>query len=136
MKPKIIGINKIVNKFYAALEKLPSTDIDNLLTDDYEIQIDVKKIKVVAEKSVSDDLSSDEMNDIINKLDSFIDSLIAREYLTKFKRKDLDDIAKRLDIFFKKIDKTDDILNKILNATVSAKLNTNAILGSKPIEIK
>jgi hypothetical protein len=112
-----------------AAEALPDNELEKIARGTHSIVIKITRNRKNAKTiSVADNINSSE---IIKKLEEFSDRIIASNYLREIasNKKSLELIARHLDIALSKQDKFEDLINKIIESTVGARLRSSAIRG-------
>lgn len=92
------------------------------------------ELKIVKNKSLEKGTSTTDSVNVINvvsELDVFLDRDSASHYLRDLvkNKRDLELVARHLDIAISRQDKSDDLINKIIESTVGARLGSAAIRG-------
>ena len=125
------NIPAALHRILAAFAELSEDDLDKLLDDGYTI-----KIKVVRVRSKEDSATSQADVDIpaiIAKLTDFTSREDAQRFLDENfgGRKLLEPIARKLDVPIMSQDKVDVLRDKIIEATVGARMRSQAIQGGR-----
>ena len=124
------GLSFLLTKFSDAIKTLNDEDIEKILSGTHSIEL-----KIVKNKSTSKSEEDSDQTDVLNitkNLDSLADRVIAGDFLreTVKTKKKLELVARKLDIAISKQDKTEDLIAKIVESTVGARLRSAAIRGS------
>ena len=109
--------------------KLSEKDIQKIINMDYEL-----KISVVEKKRASDakaDISDKDIAQILDYLNIIQNRESALVELSSLTKKNLEMIARKLDVAIQKSDKVEAIRLKIVEATVGARLRSSAIHGTQ-----
>lgn len=119
--------------FLAILAKqagnLSESDIQRVLSKELELKISVVALKkATSEKST---ISEIDINNILNELSSISDRESATSLLNNLTKRNLDVIARKLDIAVKRSDKVDILKQKVVESTVGARLRSSAIQGTQ-----
>lgn len=119
--------------FLALLAKHVSSfgeeDIKRVVSGEFELKVNLVKRKSL-EVDQHNDLTFDIQN-IVKMLESIEDREHAKELLKGINKKHLEVIARSLDIAIQRIDKIEVVRNKIIEATVGARLRSIAIQGPR-----
>jgi hypothetical protein len=123
-------LSNALKRISLALNDLSDDDIKKLLDDSYSVEIRLIR------KRHKDELPHINSDIDIPNVASEITSLVSREQAQKFldenfnSRKRLEQIARYLNIPILKNDKVETLRDKIIEATVGAKLRSQAIQGN------
>lgn len=111
------------------VERMSDDEISRLSDSNCDIEIKVVRRRSREEASPA---SMDNLNDVITKLTMLSSREEASQYLdaTFSTKKALDQIARHLDVPVPKQDKVETIRDKIIEATVGARLRSEAIKGT------
>jgi len=114
-----------------AVERLSEEDISKIGDESYSIEIRLVR-KRTKDESISLIPVTDLAN-IIEKLTAFANRNEAQQFLyTNFStRKAIEPIARKLDIPISKQDKVETLRDKVIEATVGARVRSQAIQGAK-----
>jgi hypothetical protein len=121
-------MTKVFRRIVSALDQLSDDDVSKLIDDSYNIEF-----RLTRKRHKEENLSITETD--IAKLVSEITALTSREEAQDFldskygTRKALEPIARNLDIPIMKQDKIDVLRDKIIEATVGARIRSQAIQG-------
>ena len=120
---------KAFQRIVGALEKLSEDDLSKLFDESYNIEI-----RIIRKRSKEENLPLTEtyMPALILKLTSFVSREEAQDFLNLncSTRKTLEPIARNLDIPIMKQDKVETLRDKIIEATVGARIRSQAIQGN------
>jgi hypothetical protein len=121
----------VLEKLSNAVAILTDEDIEKLVTGSHSIEL-----KIVRNRANSKNLNEVEgfdPADVVRQLNQFTDRVIASNHLRDLakNKKMLESLARYLDIALSKQDKTEDLINKIIESTVGARLRSSAIRGSE-----
>lgn len=119
----------ILEKLSKSVAELPVEDLEKVVTGSHSIE--VKIIRNRNSARTHKDIEEFNSTTVIQNLEKFSDRTIASDYLrdaAKNKRT-LELLARNLDIALSKQDKTEDLINKIIESTVGARLRSSAIRG-------
>lgn len=128
MKSKII-LTKIFEEILGELNRMSESDVSKLEDGDYSISIKIIKNKSQTENIIK--FSELQKNEILKKLEECKTREEGYEVLLNniMNKKELELIARFLEISVLKQDKIEQIRDKIIEATVGAILRSNAIQG-------
>ncbi|MFN4118093.1 hypothetical protein [Acidovorax sp.] len=112
-----------------AVANLPDDELDRVVHGTHII--DLKIVRNRSSTKVAVDSESLKSAEIAKELESFSDRGIASNHLREIalNKKSLELLARHLDIAVSKQDKTEDLVNKIIESTVGARLRSSAIRG-------
>lgn len=118
----------LIGKMFEALGKLSSQEFERLLDPKYGITIKVVRVKRSKEMSQAI-LDNDEMQNILARLNDCRQRDEAHEFLISHypTKKYLQRIAQELEISVSKSDKVAELRERIVEATVGAKIRSKAI---------
>ncbi len=119
-------ILKILNRLSEIIANLPNENIQKFLDGTYEI----KFVKAKNTSEHNEYIPSFNANEIIDKLKNLDSRENAKTYLGEqgiVSKKDLEVLARQLDIPIVKTNKVDDLKTKIIEFTVGAKLRSQTI---------
>lgn len=128
MKSKNI-LTKIFEEILEELNRMSESDVSKLEDGDYSISVKIVKNKSQTESAIQ--LSELQKNEILKKLEGCKTREEGHEILSSNikNKKELELLARFLEISVLKQDNTDQIRDKIIEATVGAILRSNAIQG-------
>jgi hypothetical protein len=128
MKSKII-LTKIFEEILGELNRMSESDVSKLEDGDYSITVKIVKNKPQAENTIQ--FSELQKNEILKKLEECKTREEGYEVLSNniMNKKELELIARFLEISILKQDKIEQIRDKIIEATIGAILRSNAIQG-------
>lgn len=114
-----------------AVGRLSEDDISKLADESYSIEI-----RLIRKRNKEDVITSTQEVDlayVVEKLTGFPSREDAQQFLyTNFStRKSVESIARKLDIPISKQDKVDTLRDKVIEATVGARVRSQAIQGGK-----
>lgn len=114
-----------------AIERLGEDDVSKLSDDSYTIEIRLTR-KRNKEDAIAPTQEIDLAN-VIDKLSSFPSREDAQQFLDGgfSTRKSVESIARKLDIPISKQDKVETLRDKVIEATVGARVRSQAIQGGK-----
>lgn len=120
--------NVLMDKVFEALDKLSPQELERLLDPKYEVIIKVIRVKQSKEISQAI-LDNDEMQNILARLNDCGQRDEAHEFLISHypTKKYLQRIAQELEILVSKADKVAELRERIVEATVGAKIRSKAI---------
>lgn len=130
MKSKKI-LRNFINELLVQIEMFDDKDLDKLENGDFSLSLKLIKKNKNHNKNIS--LLNENIDEIIKKLNECKtreEGLIVLNEKIK-NRKELEIFAKKMDVFFMREDKVDKIKNNIIEATIGAKLRSDAIQGGK-----
>ena len=118
-----------LRRLAAALEQMSEDEIAKL--NDPNCEIEIKVIRRRSKEEVSPEALLD-LNEIVAKLTKFPSRAEASQFMeaTFDTKKTLDRIARHLDVPVLKQDKVETLRDKIIEATVGARLRSEAIKGT------
>lgn len=119
----------ILERLSNAVAALPEDDLEKVALGSHFIELKIIRNRASAKtSSEADDLDSAEM---VRALGQFTDRIMASNHLRDIakNKKSLELIARYLDIALSKQDKAEDLINKIIESTVGARLRSTAIRG-------
>lgn len=118
-----------LRRLAAALEQMSEDEMARL--NDPNCEIEIKVIRRRSREEVSPEALLD-LNDIVAKLTKFPSRAEASQFMeaTFETKKTLDRIARHLDVPVLKQDKVETLRDKIIEATVGARLRSEAIKGT------
>jgi hypothetical protein len=121
---------KIRIKLLEEIDKLSEEDLQKIDNNTHEIKIKVEKIR--RKKNPKTDLTEDEMMTFEKQLNELLTREKGMELLSSVLKDKLsaEYFAKYMRVSFLKQDSKDYIINKIVEATIGAKLRSNAIKGN------
>ncbi|MDN0076249.1 hypothetical protein QU481_15285 [Crenobacter sp. SG2303] len=131
MNAKSIAISELLIRFADSIRNLSDDEINKILVGTHSLEIKITKNRMGIKGEVQP-----EVVDVVSaaqKLSEFSDRAAAGDYLrelAKNKRK-LELIARHLDVAVSRQDKSEDIVDKIVESTVGARLRSAAIRGSE-----
>lgn len=125
------NISAALHRILTAVAELSEEDIDKLLDDGYTIKIKVVRVRSKEEPAASQ--ADIDIPAVIVKLTEFTSREAAQNFLDENfgGRKLLEPIARKLDIPIMSQDKVDVLRDKIIEATVGARMRSQAIQGSQ-----
>jgi hypothetical protein len=122
-------ISLILELLSKAVADLPDDDMERVARGTHSIELKIVRNRSNA-KATTD---SEHFNsvEIAKKLEEFSDRVIASNHLREIasSKKSLELLARHLDIALSKQDKAEDLVNKIIESTVGARLRSSAIRG-------
>lgn len=124
-------IQKLLSDLSREIASLPEDDLQKLLDADYSLALKIVKSKARATRS--EEISETEKQDLVadlEKAQTREDGLQVLEDSLKTRR-ELESLAKFLDVSVSKQDKVEYIREKIVEATIGARLRSQAIQGKK-----
>lgn len=123
---KISLILELLSKAVAAL---PDDELDRVTRGTHSIELKITRNRSNTKATAG----ADNFNsaDIEKKLEEFSDRVAASNYLQEIasSKKSLESLARHLDIALSKQDKAEDLMKKIIESTVGARLRSSAIRG-------
>jgi len=124
---------KIKEKLIREIENLSEDDLKKINSDTYEIKIKIGKIKKMNNKN--SELTNDLMKTYENKLYNVSSREEGREFLSSIlkDKPSIECFARFMCVSFLKQDNKEYIINKIVEATIGAKLRSIAIKGENII---
>jgi uncharacterized membrane-anchored protein YjiN (DUF445 family) len=130
MRSKLI-LTKFIEEILSGLNRLSDGDISKLEDGSYSISLKIVKNKAQIESDT--EISESVKNEILKELQSCKTRDEGYEILARFlsNKKEYEIFARYLDVSILKQDNSDKIKEKIIEATVGAKLRSNAIQGIK-----
>lgn len=130
MRSKLL-ITKFIEEILSGFNRLSDSDITKLEDDGYSISLKIVKNKAQTESNI--EISESNKIVILKELQGCKTRDEGYEILSKFlkNKKEYEMFAKHLDVSILKQDNLDKIKEKIIEATVGAKLRSNAIQGIK-----
>jgi hypothetical protein len=122
-------ISLILDLLSKAVTDLPDDELERVTRGTHSIEL-----KIIRNRSSSKTTSEAEIfnaAEIAKKLEEFSDRVIASNHLREIasNKKSLELLARYLDIALSKQDKSEDLVNKIIESTVGARLRSSAIRG-------
>jgi hypothetical protein len=128
MKLKII-LTKIFEEILGELNRMSESDFSKLEDGDYSISVKIVKNKSQTESAIQ--LSELQKSEVLKKLEECKTREEGYEVLSNniMNKKELELMARFLEISILKQDKIEQIRDKIIEATVGAILRSNAIQG-------
>jgi hypothetical protein len=129
MNTKTSEVLKIFEKITEAISCLNDADYEKLLDDSFRLEINIRKR--VDRAILHESKSTVNAALVLESLAGFSSREEARLYLdnTLPSKKDLEFVARELDISVLKSDKVKSLREKIVEATVGARIRSNAIQG-------
>lgn len=118
----------VLRRVAATLERMSEDEISRL--NDPNCEIEIKVIRRRGKEEPAPEVLQD-MNELVAKLTAFPSRADASQFMeaTFETRKTLDQIARHLDVPVLKQDKLETLREKIIEATVGARLRSEAIKG-------
>ena len=131
MNSQKLKLSSVLRRLIDAVEQLSEEDISKIGDESYSIEIRLTR-KRNKEDSISPIQETDLIN-IIEKLTASANRDEAQQFLnTNFStRKYVELIARKLDIPISKQDKVEILRDKVIEATVGARVRSQAIQGTK-----
>lgn len=125
------NLSAALHRILAAFAELSEDDLDKLLDDGYTIKIKVVRVRSKEESATSQ--ADVDIPAVITKLTDFTSREEAQRFLDENfgGRKLLEPIARKLDIPIMSQDKVDVLRDKIIEATVGARMRSQAIQGGR-----
>jgi len=122
------GLALILNKLLTSIMSLSDEDIEKLSDKSYDIEVRVVRKR---NKDDVDQPPSENFRELIQKLTSFDNRNEALDFLLRTfeTKKPLETLARSLDIPILKQDKAENLRDKIIEATVGARIRSEAIKG-------
>lgn len=120
--------SKIAHRILSAIDNMTDEDFSKLTDDSFRLELKLTRIRQ------KDDAVSDKI--VLDELIQKLSALPSREEAQQFfisnypAKKVLEVIAKELDISISKQDRIENIREKIIEATVGARLRSQAIRGN------
>jgi len=130
MESKLIII-KLLENFTEQVDKLSESDLLKIKAETHEITIQIKKKKsTLGNKEL---LTDERKRSILKELQNHGTREDGLVFLSSndLNKKELEQLAKSLDILILRQDKVEQIKDKIIEATIGAVLRSNAIQGKK-----
>lgn len=130
MESKLIII-KLLENLTEQVDKLSESDLLKIKAETHEITIQIKKRKsTLGNKEL---LTDEKKRSILKELQSHDTREDGLVFLSSndLNKKELEQLAKSLDILILRQDKIEQIKDKIIEATIGAVLRSNAIQGKK-----
>lgn len=120
----------LLNKISLLLHDFTDEDLEKLLSNNYHIEIKSTRKRLLKSDDATTDFSAE---DATKHLSELTDRLQAGNYLrhTAKNKRNMEKIARSLDIAINRQDKIEDILDKIVEATVGSRLRSAAIRGDQ-----
>lgn len=124
-------ISLILDLLSKAVAALPDDEIEKAARGTHSIELKITRNRSNTKATIEEDNFNSA--EIAKKLEEFSDRVIASNYLREIasSKKSLELIARHLDIALSKQDKAEDLINKIIESTVGARLRSSAIRGSE-----
>lgn len=127
-------LKNIFSSLSRAIENLSEDEILNVESGNFEIDFLFSKNKSVAQKNKArillDESVLEKVNNLLNEASTREEGVLVLEENLKG-RAELESFAKTIDVPIIKSDKVTNIKEKIVDATVGARLRSGAILGKK-----
>lgn len=122
-------ISLILDLLSKAVSSLPDDDLERVAQRTHSIEL--KIVRNRSNTKATPDTKQFNSAEIAKKLEEFSDRVIASNHLREIapSKKSLESLARHLDIALSKQDKTEDLINKIIESTVGARLRSSAIRG-------
>lgn len=122
-------ISLILDLLSKAVVNLRDDELERVTRGTHSIEL-----KIIRNRSGSKavtDVEHFNAAEIAKKLEEFSDRVVASNYLREIasNKKSLELLARYLDIVMSKQDKAEDLVNKIIESTVGARLRSSAIRG-------
>lgn len=122
-------ISLILDLLSRAVADLPDDELERVARGTHSIEL-----KIIRNRSTiktTTDAENFNSAEIAKKLEEFSDRVIASNHLRELapNKKTLELLARHLDIALSKQDKAEDLVNKIIESTVGARLRSSAIRG-------
>lgn len=124
-------ISIILELLSKAVQNLPDEELEKIALGTHSIEVKITRNR--SNTKVPSETDPINPQEIAKQLESFTDRIIAGNYLrnSASSKKSLEFLARHLDIALSKQDKAEDLVNKIIEATVGAKLRSSAIRGAE-----
>lgn len=122
-------LSLILEMLSNAAAALPDEELEKVAQGTHSIEIKIVRNRTSSKNSgEAENFNSAE---VVKKLEEFSDRIIASNHLREIakNKKSLELLARHLDIALSKQDKAEDLLNKIIESTVGARLRSSAIRG-------
>lgn len=131
MNSQKLKFSGILRRLVDAVEQLSEDDISKIGDESYSIEIRLTR-KRNKEEPISPIQETDLAN-VIEKLTAFANREEAQQFLNAnfSTRKSVELIARKLDIPISKQDKVETLRDKVIEATVGARVRSQAIQGAK-----
>lgn len=127
-------LKNIFSSLSRAIENLSEDEILNVESGNFEIDFLFSKNRSVAQKNKArillDESVLEKVNNLLNEASTREEGVLVLEENLKG-RAELESFAKTIDVPIIKSDKVTNIKEKIVDATVGARLRSGAILGKK-----
>lgn len=122
-------LTTVLEKLSNAVASLTDEDIEKLVTGSHSIELKIVRNRTSSKKS--NEMEGIDSAEIVRQLGEFTDRAIASNHLRDRakNKKTLELLARHLDIALTKQDKMEDLINKIIESTVGARLRSSAIRG-------
>ncbi len=122
-------ISLILELLSKAVASLPDEDLERVAHRTHSIEL--KIVRNRSSTKATTDAEHFNSAEIAKKLEEFSDRVIASNHLREIasSKKSLELLARHLDIALSKQDKAEDLVNKIIESTVGARLRSSAIRG-------
>lgn len=120
---------KLLSILAKQVEKLSESDLEKVLQDQAELKVSVQSIKSPNKNLRPVTLDIGEVIEQLNNYDSRDEAF---NLLKSINKRELEVIAKSLEIAIQRSDKIDEIRKKIIESTVGAKLRSSIIRGTTP----
>ena len=114
-KKEILLVNKLVFDF---ILKLKNEDINSLIKGEKKITL-IDKGKNLKGKNINS--TEEKIEEVINKVYSYLNKDEAVDYLNKFNVIDLKKIAKQANVYIKSRNRKSEIIDRIVEGTIGAK---------------
>lgn len=131
MNSQELKFSSTLRRLVDVLERLSEDDISKLGDESYSIEIRLTR-KRNKEETISP-IQETDMANVIEKLAGFANREEAQHFLSANfpTRKSVELIARKLDIPISKQDKVETLRDKVIEATVGARVRSQAIQGGK-----
>lgn len=122
-------LSLILELLSKSVADLSDEDLEKIVRGTHTIEVKTVRNRSNTKPSIEAEQSNSA--EIIKKLEEFSDRTLASNHLREIasNKKSLELIARHLDIALSKQDKTEDLVNKIIESTVGARLRSSAIRG-------
>lgn len=123
-------VELLMEKILLIINNSSDEELAKLLSNNYSIEIKAARTRPIRSNNTATNFKAE---DAAKYLSTLTDRLQAGNYLrdTAKNKKNMEQIARSLDIAINRQDKIEDILDKIVEATVGSRLRSAAIRGDQ-----
>ena len=124
-----VVLSRLFLKLSQEISKLTDADINNVYEGKADIFLHIERIKEIPKEKDLDDINFEKIYQKIAAMTSREDGFA---YLKKhnYTKKNLELLAKYLDVNIKRADKSEQVIDKIIEATIGYRLRSEAIQKS------